>query len=57
MQVQTAVRARLGADIALVELMRNPPLAALAEAIDALRAPATSDAAIAAELNDILAGL
>ncbi|NIF67621.1 AMP-binding protein, partial [Burkholderia sp. Cy-647] len=57
MQVQTAVRARLGADIALVELMRNPPLAALAEAIDALRAPAASDAAIAAELNDILAGL
>ncbi|WP_260866170.1 hypothetical protein [Burkholderia gladioli] len=40
-----------------MELMRNPPLAALAEAIDALRAPATSDAAIAAELNDILAGL
>ncbi|MEX3526072.1 MAG: amino acid adenylation domain-containing protein [Burkholderia sp.] len=57
MQVQTAIRAKLGADIALVELMPNPLLAALAEAIDGLRAPARSDAAIAAELNDILAGL
>ncbi|WP_414447724.1 amino acid adenylation domain-containing protein [Burkholderia sp. 22PA0099] len=57
MQAQSAIRAKLGAEVALVDLMRNPPLAALAESVDALRAPASSDADIAAELNDILAGL
>ncbi|KAF1029385.1 MAG: Linear gramicidin synthase subunit B [Burkholderia plantarii] len=57
MQVQTAIRAELDADVPLVELMRNPALEALAAAIDAERKPAADDAAFAAELNDILAGL
>nr|WP_244486973.1 non-ribosomal peptide synthetase [Burkholderia plantarii] len=57
MQAQTSIRTSLGVDVALVELMRNPSLEALAEAVDALRVPAAGDASLAAELNDILAGL
>ncbi|WP_043227972.1 phosphopantetheine-binding protein, partial [Burkholderia glumae] len=57
MQVQSSIRASLGVDVALVELMRNPSLEALAEAVEALRVPAAGDASLAAELNDLLADL
>nr|WP_257814069.1 non-ribosomal peptide synthetase [Burkholderia glumae] len=57
MQVQSSIRASLGVDVALVELMRNPSLEALAEAVEALRVPAAGDASLATELNDLLADL
>jgi acyl carrier protein len=57
MQVQSALRTRLGIDAPLSDLMRNQPLHELAATLDALRRPAADDAAMAGAMRDILAQL
>ncbi|WP_415116930.1 amino acid adenylation domain-containing protein [Paraburkholderia sp.] len=57
MQVQSAIRSRLGIDAPLAELMRNQPLHELAAALESLQRPAVDDAAMADAMRGILAQL
>ncbi len=57
MQVQSAIRSRMGIDAPLADLMRNQPLHELAAMLDGLRRPASDDAALADAMRDILAQL
>ncbi|MFM0502679.1 amino acid adenylation domain-containing protein [Paraburkholderia caffeinilytica] len=57
MQVQSAIRARLGIDAPLADLMRNQPLHELAATLATLRRPVDDDAAMADAMRDILAQL
>ncbi|MCY0386511.1 amino acid adenylation domain-containing protein [Robbsia sp. Bb-Pol-6] len=57
MQVQSAIRTRLGCDAPLADLMSNQPLHALADTLRALRPAAAQDAVMADEMRDILAQL
>ncbi|MDR5835736.1 non-ribosomal peptide synthetase [Caballeronia sp. LZ034LL] len=57
MQVQSALRAKLGIDAPLADLMRNQPLHELAAALDALKHSVADDAAMAGAMRDILAQL
>ncbi|MDR5776819.1 MULTISPECIES: non-ribosomal peptide synthetase [unclassified Caballeronia] len=57
MQVQSAIRAQLGIDAPLADLMRNQPLQELALALSSLQRPVADDAAMANAMRDILAQL
>jgi amino acid adenylation domain-containing protein len=57
MQVQSAIRTRLGIDASLADLMRNQPLHELATTLEALSRPGADDLAMAGAMRDILAQL
>ncbi len=57
MQVQSAIRSRLGIEAPLADLMRNQPLHELASVLESLQRPAVDDAAMADAMRDILAQL